>query len=177
MRTDTGNATDRAVSPVVGVVLMTGIVVVLAAVVASMALGFESELGAPTPYGGFDTDYAIDGAGNTNDRPYVNITHAVGRPVPADDVLVKDESGNTVRWSAVWTGGSEVYAGEYVHIDGFGSDGALDPICTAGQTYYIVVQSDDGKTQSVTTWEVPSDPDLPAGSPSDSDGDGVPDWC
>jgi hypothetical protein len=41
----------------------------------------------------------------------------------------------------------------------------------------VVLEDDDGASLIVNEWEVPSDPDLPAGSPSDSDGDGIPDWC
>lgn len=168
---------DRAISPVVGVTLMVAIVVVLAAIFGAIALGFEEELQEPAPSGGFDREYVPTGEDNTDDRPYVVITHEIGRTVDADNIVVKDESGNTIRWSAVWTGGPEVHAGEYVHIDGFDSDGALDPICAEGDTYWIILENDDGETLMVNEWTAPAPPDLPSGSPSDSDGDGIPDWC
>jgi len=168
---------NRGVSPVVGVVLLTAIAVVLAGVLATLVVGFESELRDPAPSGGFDREYGPSGAGNTGDRPYVTITHQVGRTIDAENVVIRDGAGNQTTWSDVWTGGSEVRAQEYVHIDGFGSDGALEPICEAGQTYVVVLQDDDGHSLIVDEWEVPSDPDLPAGSSADSDGDGIPDWC
>jgi len=168
---------SRGVSPVVGVVLLTAIAVVLAGVIATLALGFEGKLRDPAPSGGFDREYSPSGADNTDDRPYVTITHQVGRTIDAENVVIKDGSGNEITWSAVWTGGPEGYAQEYVHIDGFGSDGALDPICEAGQVYVVVLEDDDGNSLIVNEWEAPSDPDLPPGSPSDSDGDGIPDWC
>lgn len=167
----------RGVSPVVGVILMVAIVVVLAAVLGALAVGFEGQLQEPAPSGGFDREYVADGADNTDDRPYVVITHDVGRVVDADNVVIEDESGNTVAWSDIWLGGSEVRAGESVHVDGFGSDAALDPICEKGDTYRIVLQNDDGDDLAIQEWSAPSPPDLPPGSPSDSDGDGIPDWC
>jgi flagellin-like protein len=168
---------DRAASPVIGVILLVAIVVVLAAVFGTIAIGFTDQLREPAPTGGFETEYAADGAGNTDDRPYATITHEAGRTVDADDIVIRDESGNTVTWSDVWTAGETVEAGEYVHIDGFGSDSALDPICEAGQTYWIIIQGEEDETLLVTEWTVPAPPDLPSGSPSDSDNDGIPDWC
>jgi flagellin-like protein len=167
----------RGVSPVVGVVLLTAIAVVLAGVLATLVIGFESELRDPAPAGGFDREYESSGAGNTADRPYVTVTHQVGRTIDAENVVIRDGAGNEITWSDVWTGGPEVHAQEYVHIDGFGSDGTLEPICEAGQTYVVVLEDGDGHSLIVNEWEAPTDPDLPPGSPSDSDGDGVPDWC
>jgi len=168
---------NRGVSSVVGAVLLVAIAVVLAGVIATMAIGFESELQEPAPNGAFDREYVATGQGNTDDRPYVKITHEIGRTVDADNVIIKDESGNTIRWSDVWTGGPQVKAQEYVHIDGFDSDGVLDPICREGQSYFVILRNDDGETVIFNEWTAPRGPELPAGSPSDSDGDGVPDWC
>jgi flagellin-like protein len=168
---------SRGVSPVVGLVLMVGIAEVLAAVLASMALGFESKLREPAQSGSFDQAYTASEQGNTDDRPYVEITHEVGETADASNIVIRDESGNEVTWENVWTGGPEVKAGEFVHIDGFDSDSALDPICEAGQTYWVVLQDDDGEALVVNSWEAPTDPQLPASSSSDSNGDGIPDWC
>jgi hypothetical protein len=156
---------------------MVAIVVMLAAVVASMAMGFEGKLSEPAPTGAFDQDYTASGQGNTNDRPYVLITHQVGRTVDAENIVIRDESGNSIQWNDVWTGGAEVKAGEYVHIDGFASDSVLDPICEEGQRYFVIVQNDEGESLMINEWTVPSDPNLPAGSSSDTNGDGIPDWC
>lgn len=168
-------APDRGVSTVIGVVLMVAIVVILAAVVAGMALGFEDRLRDPAPLGDFDYEYDAAGEGNTNDRPYVNITHDLGRTVDADDIVIRDEAGNKIRWSNVWTGGPEVKAGEHVHIDGFASDSVLDPICAAGHTYYVIYRNEGG-TDVVTEWSAPQDPSLPSTSPYNR-GDGIPTWC
>jgi len=167
---------DRGISPVIGVVLMTAIVVVLAAVVASLALGFEAELREPAPVGGFEQSYVPDGADNTNDRPYIEIRHELGETVDAERIYIKDEAGNTIRWDNVWTGGPEVRAGEFVHIDGFQSDSVLDPICSEGDTYWVILQDDDGRSLVVNEWTAATDPQLPPSSPYNR-GDGIPTWC
>lgn len=168
---------DRGVSKVVGVVLMTAIVVLLAATVAATASGFTDKLRDPAPSGSFEQEYFLTGEGNTDYRPYVEITHQVGRTVDADNVVIRDESGNQIRWDEVWTGGPKVKASEYVHIDGFGSDSALDPICSEGDQYIVVLQNDQGETLMINEWEAPADPQLPPEAGSDSDDDGIPDWC
>ncbi|MEF8775175.1 MAG: type IV pilin N-terminal domain-containing protein [Haloarculaceae archaeon] len=171
------HARARGVSSVVGVTLMVAIVVLIATLIASFALGFDEKLQEPEPVGHFEKEYVGSGEGNTNDRPYVNIVNDFGDTIDAADVLVKDGSGNTITWADVWTGGPEVHAGDHVHIDGFGSDSVLDPICEEGQAYTVVYQPGDGSTSTLEEWTVPRDPELPSGSPSDTDGDGIPDWC
>jgi flagellin-like protein len=168
---------ERGVSPVVGAVLMVAIVILLAAVLSTMALGFEDELQEPAPSGAFDQEYVASGTDNTDDRPYVTITHNFGKTADADNIIIKDDAGNTIRWNDVWTGGPEVRAGEYVHIDGFQSDSALQPICEKGDSYWIIWEADDGDELVVNKWTAPSDPNLPPSSSSDDDGDGIPNWC
>jgi len=150
---------DRGISPAVGVALLLAIVVTLVAVFGSLALGFGDELSDPAPSGGFDTAYTATGEDNDGNGPYVTITHQGGPTADADDIVIKDEAGNQVTWSDVWTGGPVVRAGEYVHIDGVGSDDALQPICEAGDTYRIVVLNDAGNELTMYEWTAPSDPD------------------
>jgi len=168
---------NRGVSAVVGIILMVAIVVLLAAVVAGMIVGFEDELQDPAPNGAFEQDYSASGADNTNNRPYVEITHQFGKTANAENIIIKDEVGNTITWNNVWTGGPEVKATEFVHIDGFGSDSVLQPICEQGDGYWIIWKNDNGDELVVSKWTAPSDPNLPSGSSFDDDGDGIPNWC
>lgn len=159
---------------------MVGIVMMLAAIVGSMILGVGDVLHEPAPQGHFEQEYVASGEGNTDYRPYVEVTHEFGKSVPADRIVIKDESGNTVEWGDVWTAGPTVAPGEYVHLDGFGSDGALDPICEEGDKYWIIFQDEDGDALMVNKWEAPSDPNLPPDAQADGfddDGDGIPNWC
>jgi flagellin-like protein len=132
---------DRAVSPVVGVALMTVIVVLLAAVVGGLALGFDDALVEPQPERSFETTYHASGDGNGG-VAYLNVTMRHGEIGDGETVYVVDDDGDRVAWADVWTAGATFATGEYVHIDGQGSDGALDCI-REGTTYRVVVSADD----------------------------------
>jgi len=118
----------RGVSPAVGVVLMVAIVVILALVLATFALGFQMPAD-PHPHYSYQTEYVADGEGNTNDRPFVTLTLSGGRIEIGEDFYIVDGDGNEVRWDAVWTTSGPLTAGDYAHIDGYGSDAALNPAC------------------------------------------------
>lgn len=158
---------DRGVSPTVGVTLMVAIVVVLAAVIAMMALGFQDRLQDPSPQGGFTTEVNHDGDGNAG-KPYFELTYEAGPTADPSRIIIKDSSGNSVTWKDVWTTSGDVRASEYIHIDGFGSDGALNHVCNEGQTFYIIHQNEAGETIVTIEYEIPVTPD-PSNAPSG--------WC
>jgi flagellin-like protein len=150
----------RAVSPAIGVVLMVAIVVVLAATIAALAMGFESTLRAPEHPVAFDTDWVADGTGNGANGAYVNVTFSGGEAIDQDRVVVVDDYGNRVTWGTVWTTPDKevVEPGDYVHLDGAGSDGPLRQICEVGDSYRIVVEDSSGRTTVVTEFEAKSPP-------------------
>jgi flagellin-like protein len=113
-------SSHRGISPVVGTALFLAIVVALVAVFGGLLLGIELPNDPPPQYR-HQTTYIADGAGNTNDRPYVNITLSGGRIEPGEDFYIVDGDGNTVRWDAVWTTAGPLTAGDYAHIDGYGN--------------------------------------------------------
>jgi len=57
------NSDDRAVSPVIGVILMVAITVILAAVIGTFVLGLGDQLGDSAPQASFSTDNV---SGSTN---------------------------------------------------------------------------------------------------------------
>ncbi|ELZ78526.1 flagellin N-terminal-like domain-containing protein [Haloferax larsenii JCM 13917] len=149
----------RGVSPVIGVALMLVVVVLLAAIVGLMVTGFGDTLREPRPHVAFDVAYHPDGEGNSGNGAYINISHDRGSFEDGDSVFVVDDSGNRLAWEDVWTGGPQVGpAGEYAHIDGEGSDSVLNPICTAGQHYRVIIEYEDGSSQILVDYEIPSDP-------------------
>ena len=79
------SGTDRAVSPVIGVVLMVGIVVALGAVVGGAVLGLGVGVGETAPNAQFDS--TTDDDGNLE-----SITHVAGDTVDADRLNVNGES-------------------------------------------------------------------------------------
>lgn len=92
----TEGGTDRAVSPVIGVILMVAITVILAAVIGVFVLGLGEELGDPAPSTSIDIDGPV--IGNAADLSDVTISHASGDSVEYDDVdvLIRDGDGDNL---------------------------------------------------------------------------------
>ncbi len=84
---------DRAVSPVIGVILMVAITVILAAVIGTFVLGLGDQVQSTTPQAsfGFDTTTVTvqsDGTPNTQDMLAVRITHETGDTISASNLEV-----------------------------------------------------------------------------------------
>jgi flagellin-like protein len=77
---------DRAVSPVIGVILMVAITVILAAVIGTFVLGLGQNVQS-TPQASFNFDFGDNGTDST----IVNVTHNGG------DALQLGDNTNTVR--------------------------------------------------------------------------------
>ena len=60
---DDSTADERAVSPVIGVILMVGITVILAAVIAAFVLDLGGSIGEEA-IGGLNAEWSSDGADN-----------------------------------------------------------------------------------------------------------------
>lgn len=106
-----GDESDRAVSPVVGVILMVAITVILAAVVAGVMMGFTDGLGEPAP----TTSLAVTSEGSGA----VVVQHRSGDGLDVNEltIVAYDSSGASVDSATV---GSLAYAG-------VGGDGRVDP--------------------------------------------------
>jgi flagellin-like protein len=57
------NSDDRAVSPVIGVILMVAITVILAAVIGTFVLGLGDQLGDTAPSSSFSTENVVNNGG------------------------------------------------------------------------------------------------------------------
>jgi len=75
------NAEDRAVSPVIGVILMVAITVILAAVIGTFVLGLGDQLGDTAPQASFTVDSA-------NSSGTVNFTKTGGQSIEAGDLTL-----------------------------------------------------------------------------------------
>jgi len=76
---------DRAVSPVIGVILMVAITVILAAVIGTFVLGLGDQVQSTTPQASFGFDQGteeIDGGDFTS----VTVTHETGDTIDAADL-------------------------------------------------------------------------------------------
>jgi flagellin-like protein len=147
---------ERAVSPVVGVVLFVGLILVLAAVFGGIALDFGDDLRQPPPATAFT--FEADLAGTNNDGiARVNIELHSGEEIDGDRLFVEDSAGNRVSWDDVWTATSPAAPAGLAHIDGKDSDCAVRPV-TKGETYRLVWLSPEGRRYIVQEYTVKTAP-------------------
>jgi flagellin-like protein len=78
---------DRGSSSVVGVVLMVGVVVILAAVVSVTVLSFTSDLRQPGPTVAQSSGQLIADQPGSDDQ-IVRLTHEAGDPIPVDEIEI-----------------------------------------------------------------------------------------
>jgi len=101
---------DRAVSPVIGVILMVAITVILAAVIGTFVLGLGDQIQSTSPQAsfGFDTtEVEISNAGSgETDVLAVTVTHESGDSIDASDLRV------TVDGKQAYTEGSDDAVGD-----------------------------------------------------------------
>jgi len=118
-------AVDRAVSPVVGVVLLVGITVILAAVVGGAILGVADQT-IQTPGGDEpDAEFVFIESGDSLD-----VTHSGGDTIPADELVV-DVGVETQQWDRYGT----VEKGDTLTVD----------TPAANETVYVLWRTIDGE--------------------------------
>ncbi len=80
MKSYTVVTNQRAVSPVIGVILMVAITVILAAVIGAFVLGLGDQVSSSAPQASFEFSYNSDGN--------VTITHAGGTTLSGDQLSI-----------------------------------------------------------------------------------------
>jgi len=147
---------DRAVSPVIGVILMVAITVILAAVIGTFVLGLGDQVQSTTPQASF-------GFETSSGQAEVTITHETGDSIDAANLKVSatdnfDDSagGFTGESSATWNEFSgtdtEVSAGSSVTIVHNDADGST----FAGETVRVIYDNPDSDSSStIGKFEVP----------------------
>ncbi|SHH23975.1 type IV pilin [Halobaculum gomorrense] len=104
---------DRAVSPVIGVILMVAITVILAAVIGSFVLGLGNSVQQTAPNANFQFDY-------NNTAMDVTATHTGGSTIPASDNVTLSTPNETVSFGTEVSAGTSKTAnytsGEYVRV-------------------------------------------------------------
>lgn len=131
-------STERAVSPVIGVMMLVALVVILAVGAGTMALGFDEELRKSPPE---VRDAAADlEAGGAGGDQVVKVYHQAGDNVDVDEmeILVTLPNGNTGRLQNMPVGDAHLHSNPDVTAedDIFDrSNGAIDgTITTAAST-------------------------------------------
>jgi FlaG/FlaF family flagellin (archaellin) len=166
---EAGTGDARGASTVVGVVLLVGLTVTLAAAGGAF-LAFGSALGEPPPRVAFDA--SLDATDGWPDGQRLRLVHEAGEPLPVETVALVvelDRTGARARLSGFPTRrltgenvrGSEVFDNGYA-----GVDGALDAAHTDGewasgeQTSVRIAQGDldvrPGDTGRVTVIHTPT---------------------
>ncbi|ELY50608.1 type IV pilin [Natronorubrum bangense] len=86
-----GSEDERAVSPVIGVILMVAITVILAAVIAAFVLDIgDLDDGAPNAQISYDTNSNYDG-----DNDLGTLSHEGGDAVNTEDIEIRIDDGDT----------------------------------------------------------------------------------
>jgi flagellin-like protein len=99
---------DRAVSPVIGVILMVAITVILAAVIGTFVLGLGDSVNS-APQASVDFNYDQSASPST-----YTIVHAGGDQLEAGNLEIKGSGAKTVTKSGgPFTAGSTIATGEY----------------------------------------------------------------
>ncbi|MFA9516195.1 type IV pilin [Halopenitus sp. H-Gu1] len=129
---------ERAVSPVIGVILMVAITVILAAVIGTFVLGLGNDLQNTQPTASFNFQYEDNGEG-TNDN--VTITHAGGDTIDgsSDVVRLTESAGVGFTSGETWTD-SSISAGSS-HIATLDGD-------WSGQTVRVNWESANGESSA-----------------------------
>jgi flagellin-like protein len=82
---------ERAVSPVIGVILMVAITVILAAVIGTFVLGLGDQLGDTAPQASYDVDDVTTGTDGT-----IEVTKTGGQDIAVSDLrVVVDVAGSS----------------------------------------------------------------------------------
>ncbi|QUO48177.1 type IV pilin N-terminal domain-containing protein [Halorubrum ruber] len=115
---------DRAVSPVIGVILMVAITVILAAVIGTFVLGLGDQLGDTAPQASFSIDDVTDNGTGVD----VEITKTGGQDIDPREVTIVvdgDRSGTVASNSTLtdtWQSGTTAV------VEGVGTASADDSI-------------------------------------------------
>lgn len=153
---------EDGVSPVIGVVLMVGITVILAAVIASFVLGMGDQIGNTAPQASFSFDYSA--AELDNDT--LVIAHDGGDIVAAGQLnatvsgAVDSNNGDaslTYNGTAFGSSG-DVAAGQTYELNetvfqGYG--GGESHVDLTGATVRITWTGEGGSSSTLATWKGP----------------------
>lgn len=157
-----GGGDERAVTPVIGIVLMVAVAVILAALIAPELLSLSRESGeaGPSSVIKFDYDTSVDpdtadswgvkdSATATDYDGFLTITHTDGEPIPLDRL---DLRGVTDRPNLEFSNSSVTGTG--LDDGQFNSGDEVTVWVNADDTVRVVWDSREGtKTTAVAVWD------------------------
>jgi FlaG/FlaF family flagellin (archaellin) len=136
---------DRAISPVIGVILMISLAVLVASMIGGFVLGMGDNLQAQAPDAGFTFDY------NANDGT-ISITHDGGQPFTADNTqsLMVRQTGSataTEVWVDGTTGAFPVTAGDQI-TPSF-------TLASGDEVRVVWISADESSTDTLDRFRIP----------------------
>ncbi|OIB55762.1 type IV pilin [Natrialba sp. SSL1] len=123
-----GSEDERAVSPVIGVILMVAITVILAAVIAAFVLDM-GDMGDQAPSTQFSWDEDVSDEN-------LEITVTGGEDIDPDNLYIDGTRVSESDWD--WSSNDAITAGDTLSLDGSDSENEYDP----GDTIQIVWEGD-----------------------------------
>lgn len=132
----------RAVTPVIGVILMIAITVILAAVVGTFMLGVGNDIDRNAPSATFEYEFSDGGDGWADTDDWINVTHTGGDRIHPEHLRGtiggNDVDGLAANWS------DPVEAGDTVAItDGTTTDHATVSQIEDGDTLRLIWNRED----------------------------------
>ena len=145
------NSEDRAVSPVIGVILMVAITVILAAVIGTFVLGLGDQLGDSAPQASFSTDNVVNDS--ENDGIDFEIEKTGGQDLTASDLRVTVDGTTTDETVSSALDGSDSW--RTAEVADFDDEGGT---LTEGERVEIrIVHDPSGQAIYATTVTVPAE--------------------
>ena len=143
---------ERAVSPVIGVILMVAITVILAAVIGTFVLGLGDSLGetSPTASLGISDDPNNYDASATSAEAAFRINHNGGDDLVGEDlrIVIRDDSDNSVvlEWDDGWVDNSGSDVGT---VSASVNGDALSTSSTISTGDRVTISDDDPSTTGI----------------------------
>ena len=140
---------DRAVSPVIGVILMVAITVILAAVIGTFVLGLGNNLQQTPPNANFQFEYNETEPGNPGSEYNVTAIHQGGETINKDNAgslnLTADD--DSIETAGTFNLNDGVSSGDSAEIGNVGAGTTVRVIWTA---------PDGGNSQTLAEGSTPS---------------------
>ncbi|MDR5673649.1 type IV pilin N-terminal domain-containing protein [Halalkaliarchaeum sp. AArc-GB] len=133
----------KAVSPVIGVILMVAITVILAAVIGTFVLGLGDQVGDSAPNAQFEGEMTATGDTMENNIVLVTFTHTGGDAVENDTLSVNIVTSANASVSINSSASDRHTAGSEVPVDVANEDGSNDVDLEAGDTVNLLWESGD----------------------------------
>ena len=147
----------RAVSPVIGVILMVAITVILAAVIATFVLGLGEQINDTTPNANFNADFA---GVNESGGSFVTIQHRSGDEIDTANLRLGGDLNYNLTIADVE--GETFGVGEQFTISANNNASSADinvDSASEGDEIQIIYESGDGSGTILRIFELPQDYD------------------